>query len=70
MEGEIESNTIVEEDFNTAPPSPLQQRTSSRQKISKETGILNDTTDQMHLTYMWNIKICNLFLLYMEHSPG
>ena len=43
--GEIDSNTIVG-DFNT-PLTPMD--TSPKQKINKETQVLNDTLDEMDL---------------------
>ena len=43
MKGEINNNTIIVEDFNT-PLTPMNR--STKQKISKETQPLNDTTDQ------------------------
>ena len=46
IKGEIDSNTIIVEDFNT-PLSPMDR--SSRQKINKETQALNDTLDQIDL---------------------
>ena len=46
IKGEINSNTITVRDFNT-PLTSLDR--SSRQKINKETQILNDTLDQMEL---------------------
>ena len=46
MKEEINNNTIVVEDFNT-PHTPLDR--STKQKISKETQILNDTIDQLDL---------------------
>ena len=42
MKGEINSNTIIVGDFNT--PLTAMDR-STKQKISKETQILNDTMD-------------------------
>ena len=42
MKGEINSNTIIVGDFNT-PPTLMDR--STKQKISKETQILNDTMD-------------------------
>ena len=42
MKGEINSNTIIVGDFNT--PITAMDR-STKQKISKETQILNDTMD-------------------------
>ena len=46
LKGEIESDTIIVGDFNT----PLTQTdSSSKQKIDKETQVLNDTLDEMDL---------------------
>ena len=47
IKGEIDSNTIIVGDFNT-PLTPMDR--SSKQKISKETQVLNDTLDEMDLT--------------------
>ena len=44
--GEIDSNIITVGDFNT-PLTPMDR--SSKQKINKETQILNDTLDEMDL---------------------
>ena len=44
MKGEINNNTIIVGDFNT-PLTPMDR--STKQKISKETQILNDTMDQL-----------------------
>ena len=46
MKEEINSNTIIAEDFNT-PLTPMDR--STKQKISKETQTLNDTMDQLDL---------------------
>ena len=46
LKGEINSNTIIEGDFNT-PLTPMDR--STKQKISKETQTLNDTMDQLDL---------------------
>ena len=46
IKGETDSNTIIVEDFNT-PLTPMDR--SSKQKINKETYILNDTLDKMEL---------------------
>ena len=46
MKGEINHNTIVG-DFNT-PFKPMDR--STKQKISRQTQILNDTMDQLELT--------------------
>ena len=62
--GEIDSNTVIVGDFNT-PLTPMDR--SSKQKINKETQVLNDTLDEMDLIpskcrrihllykYTWNI---------------
>ena len=42
MKGEINNNTIIVGDFNT-PLTPVDR--STKQKISKETQIINDTMD-------------------------
>ena len=44
IKGEIDSNTIIVGDLNT----PLTHR-SSKQKINKETQVLNDTLDETDL---------------------
>ena len=46
MKGEINNNTIIVGDFNT-PLKPMDR--STKQKINKETQILNDTIDQLDL---------------------
>ena len=46
MKGEINSNTIIVEDFNT-PLTPMDR--STKQKISKETQTLNYMMDQLDL---------------------
>ena len=46
MNGEINNNTIIMGDFNT-PLTPMCR--STKQKINKETQILNDTMDQLYL---------------------
>ena len=46
MKGETDSNTIIAGDFNT-PLTPMNR--SSKQKINKETQVLNDTLDEMDL---------------------
>ena len=67
------SNTIIVGDFNT-PLTPMDR--SSKQKINKETQVLNDTLDEMDLidifrTFHPNAKEYNFFSqVYMEHSQG
>ena len=46
----IDKNTVIAGDFNT--PLTTMDR-SSRQKINKNTMALNDTLDQMDLTYIF-----------------
>ena len=72
IKGEIDSNTIIVRDFNT-PLTPMER--ASKQKINKETQVLNDTLDEMDL-----IDIFRHFIqmqkntpssqVHMEHSPG
>ena len=47
IKGETDSNTIIVGDFNT-PLTPMDR--SSKQKINKETQVLNDTLDEMDLS--------------------
>ena len=47
IKGEIASNTIIVGNFN-APLIPMDR--SSKQKVNKETQVLNDTLDEMDLT--------------------
>ena len=44
IKGEIDSNIMIVGDFNT-PLTPMDR--SSKQKINKETQVLNDTLDEM-----------------------
>ena len=46
IKGEIDINAIIVGDFNT-PLTPMDR--SSKQKINKETQVLNDTLDKMEL---------------------
>ena len=46
IKGEIDSNTIIAGHFNT-PLTPMDR--SSKQKINKETQVLNDTLEEMSL---------------------
>ena len=47
IKGEIDSNTIIVGNFNT-PLTPMDR--SSKQKINKETQVLNDRLDDMDFT--------------------
>ena len=51
----INSNTVLISDFNI----PLKSTDRSKQKMNKETAALNDTLDQMALTYIQNIPSWN-----------
>ena len=72
MKGEINSSTVIAGDFNT-PLTPMDR--STKQKISKETQIWNDTMGQLDL-----IDICRIFTpqqwispfsqVHTENSPG
>ena len=48
--GQIDSNTIIEGDFNT-PLTPMDR--SSKQKINKEAQFLNDTLNEMDLIHIF-----------------
>ena len=50
MKGEINNNTIIVGDFNT-PLTPMDR--STKQKINKETQVLNYTIDQLDLIYIY-----------------
>nr|KAF6360206.1 hypothetical protein mMyoMyo1_011158 [Myotis myotis] len=52
IKGEISSNTVIVGDFNT-PLTSLDK--TSKQKISEETAILNDSLDQMDLIDIFRI---------------
>ena len=72
MKGEINSNTIIVEDFNT-PLTPMDR--STKQKINKETQTLNDTIDQLDLIDIYrtfHLQTMNLPFsqVHTEPSPG
>ena len=72
IKGEIESNTIIVGDFNT-PLTPMDR--SAKQKINKETQVLNDTLDKMDLTDIFrtfhpNAEEFIFFSSHIEHAPG
>ena len=72
MKGEINNNTIIVGDFNT-PLTPMDR--STKQKISKQTEILNDTIDQLDLIYIYSTfypKTMNFTFFSSAHeiSPG
>ena len=70
IKGEMDSNTITVGGFNT-PLTPMDRL--SKQKINKETQVLNDTLDRWislissgHSIQMQNTPSSQV---YMEHSP-
>ena len=68
MKGEINSNTIIVEDFNT-PLTPMDR--STKQKISEETQALNDTKDQLDLIDIYRTfhpKIMNFTFFSSAHG--
>ena len=72
MKGEINSNTIIVGYFNT-PLTPINR--STKQKISRETQVLNDTTDQLDLIDIYRAFYPNQWIspfsqVHMEHSAG
>ena len=52
IKGEIDINAIIVKDFNT-PLTPMDR--SSKEKINKETQVLNDTLDEMYLIDIFRI---------------
>ena len=72
IKGEIDNNAIIVGDFNT-PLTPMDR--SSKQKMNKETQVLNDTLDEMVLidifrTFHPKAEEYTFFQVHMEHSPG
>ena len=69
VKGEMDSNTIIVGDFNT-PFTPMDR--SSKQKINKETQVLNDILDEMDLidlfrTFHPNAEEYTFSQVHMEH---
>ena len=72
IKGEIDSNTITVEDFNT-PLSPMDR--SSKMRINEETQALNDTLNKMDLIDIFGHSILKQqntlsSQVLMEYSPG
>ena len=68
IRGEINSKTIIVEDFNT-PLTPMD--TSSRQKINKETQALHDTLDQIDLIDIYralHLKLAEYIFISSVHG--
>ena len=68
----IDSETVIEGDFH-GPLTPMDR--SSRQKIQKETAVLNDTLDLIDLINTFRVfypKQRNIrsFQVHMEHFLG
>ena len=59
IKGEMDSNTVIVGDFNT-PLTPMDR--SSKQKINKETQVLNDNLDEMELI--------DNFMTFHENAEG
>ena len=69
IKGGIDSNTIIG-DFNT-PLTPMDR--SSKQKINKETQVLNNTLDEISLISLGHsiqMQKNTPSQVHMEHSPG
>ena len=72
IRGEIDGSTIIVGDINT-PLTPMNR--SSKQKINKDTQVLNDTLDEMDLidifrTFHPNAEEIPSSQVQMELSPG
>ena len=71
IKGETDNNTIIVGDFNTL--LTLMDR-SSKQKINKETQVLNDTLDEISLISSGHSihmqENTQSSQVHMEHSPG
>ena len=68
MKGEINSNTVIEGDFNTAL-TPMDR--STKHKINKETQTSNDTIAQLNLIYIYRTfhpKTMNF--TFFSSAPG
>ena len=72
IKGKTDSNRIIVGDFSS--PITAMDR-SSKQKINKETQVLNDTLDEMDLidifrTFHSNAEEYTFSQVQIEHSPG
>ena len=67
IKGEIDSNTIILGDFNT-PITPMDR--SLKQKINKETQVLNDTLDEMDLIDIFRTFHPNAEYTFFSSAQG
>ena len=68
MKEEINNNTIIVGNFNT-PLTPMDR--STKQKINKETQILNDTIDQLDLIDIYRtLKSQTMKFTFFSSAPG
>ena len=67
IKGESNSNTIIVGDFNT-PLTPMGRL--SKQKINKETQVLNDTLDEMDLIDIFNMFHPNAEYTFFSSAHG
>ena len=67
IKGEIDSNTIIVGDFNT-PLTPMDR--SSKQKINKETQVLNGTLDEMDLIDIFRTFYPNTEYTFFSSAHG
>ena len=65
IKGEIDSNTVIVGDFNT-PLTPMDR--SSKQKINKETQVLNDALDDLSIGVNGVLKSPTIIVL-LSVSP-
>ena len=67
IKGEIDSNRIIVRDFNTLL-TPMDR--SSKQKVNKETQVLNDTLDEMDLIDIFRTFLPNAEYTFVSSAHG
>ena len=67
IKGKIDINTVIAGDFNS-PLTPTDR--SSKQKINKETQVLNDTLDQMGLIDIFRTFHPNAEYIFFSSAHG
>ena len=67
VKGETDSNTIITGDFNT-PLTPMDR--SSKQKINRETQVLNDTLDDKDLIDIFRAFHPNAEYIFFSSAHG